>query len=225
MDIKPYSVSGSDLTGPSVQVGDRVERVVVFLHGYGANGDDLISLAQPLGQGLNNCLFISPNAPEPLPAVALNSTGRQWYALQELTPEAIGAGAAKARPVVDGFLSAVLAAHELPPKALSVLGFSQGCMMALETCYRRDEAIAAVIGFSGALPKPEDFQREVKAKPPALLVHGTADPVVPFHLMSIAAQTLASAGIEVQSHALPGLPHGIDQRGLQSAYLFLNRHA
>lgn len=215
-----YNVEGSSLSGPSKQVGDKVERVIVFLHGYGADGNDLISLSEPLGQGIENCLFVSPHAPF---ACDMSPMGRQWFSIDLSEPREFGKGAESARPELDGFLTGLMKQTGVAAENVVLVGFSQGTMMALTTAYQREEAFGAVIGFSGALPDPENFLPKVKSKPPVLLVHGQADPVVPHSLMLPAASMLSAAEIEVQTHSVPGLQHGIDNSGLNAAYMMLRR--
>ena len=213
-------ISGTSLTGPHHISGSTVSRIVVFLHGYGADGNDLISLSQQLDQGMEDTLFVSPNAPEPC---GMAPMGRQWYPIESLEIRKVGLGAEAARHHVDTYIDALLAHYNLPASKLMLVGFSQGCMMALHTAYRRAEPIAGIVGISGALPASESLAVEIKSKPPVTLIHGTADQVVAFDSLSIAAATLASAGVEVLTHAIPGLGHGIDNKALNSTYAMMRR--
>jgi len=194
--------------------GGAPTSLVVFLHGLGADGADLIALAEPLSQVLPDTAFVSPDAPFPCDLAPM---GRQWFSLQQRGPESLLAGARQAAPYVDAFLDAELARSGLGADRLALVGFSQGTMMSLFCALRRPQAVAGVVGFSGLLIAPETLPGEIVSRPPVLLVHGTTDPVVPFAAMAAAEAGLRAAGVAVSSHARPGLPHGIDPGGLQLA--------
>jgi phospholipase/carboxylesterase len=210
------------LTGPrrAPASGQKARSLVILLHGLGADGEDLIELAGHLGQALPDTAFVAPNAPEPCDMAPF---GYQWFSLQERTPAVMAAGADQAAPVLTGFIEAELAAHGLEASRLALLGFSQGTMMALHVGLRLASAPAGIVGFSGALVAPERLAAERRAAPPVLLIHGDADPIVPFQAMAVAADGLAAAGVEVATIRRPGLGHGIDGPGLGAAAQFLAR--
>jgi phospholipase/carboxylesterase len=210
-----------DLDGPRHGPGQGAQALVVFLHGLGADGQDLISLAPLLEPLLPGTAFVSPNAPYPCDMAPM---GRQWFSLQDRDPDVLLAGVAAAAPVVDAFLDAELARHGLSDDRLALVGFSQGTMIALHTALRRPRACAVVVGFSGALLKPEVLGEEIASRPPVLLVHGDADAVVPFEAMAAAEQALDMNGVPVRAYRRPGLGHGIDQEGLQLCAMALVQH-
>ncbi|MEH7826863.1 alpha/beta hydrolase [Gemmobacter denitrificans] len=200
----------------------KVRSMVVFVHGYGADGDDLLGLADPLAPHLPDTVFYSPNAPQPC---ANNPFGYQWFPIPWLdgsSHQAAEAGMATSVTLLNAFLDARLAEEGLPPEALALVGFSQGTMMSLHIAPRRDQAIAGVVGFSGRLLKPELLAAEAKVKPPVLLAHGDADQMVPFDDMGKAGEALAAAGFEVYGHVMEGTGHGIAPDGLQIALSFLH---
>lgn len=199
----------------------NLKSAVVFLHGYGADGADLLGLADPLAPHLPDTLFLAPDAPEPC---AGNPFGRQWFPIPWLdasSEEAAAEGMARAAVDLNAFLDEVLADNGLTPAQLAVIGFSQGTMMALEVLPRRAEPVAGVVAFSGRLLRPEALAAEAVSKPPVLLVHGDADPVVPFADMGLAGDTLVSAGFETYGHVMQGTGHGIAPDGLSVALQFL----
>ena len=199
----------------------RVRSLVVFLHGYGADGADLLGLADPLEPHLPDTLFLAPDAPEPC---AGNPFGRQWFPIPWLdgSSEAeAAAGLLRAAADLNAFLDDRLAAAGLGPDRLALVGFSQGTMMALEVAPRRPAPVAGVVAFSGRLLRPEALVAEAVSKPPVLLVHGDAGPVVPFADMDRAGQALAGAGFETYSHVMKGTGHGIAPDGLSVALAFL----
>lgn len=208
------------LDGPRVAPasGGAAKQLVVFLHGYGADGNDLIGLSRQWRGLLPDAAFVSPHAPEPLPGAF---GGRQWFALTFRDPGERWQGVTHARPALDAFLDAELAMLGLHDSALALVGFSQGCMMALHVGPRRSKRIGAIVGFSGLLAGPERLAREVVSRPPVLLIHGDRDEVIPIEAIHQARAGLGAAEIPVEWHIRPGLGHGIDPPGLDIAGRFL----
>jgi phospholipase/carboxylesterase len=194
--------------------------LVVVLHGYGADGADLLGLADVLAPHLPGVAFMAPDAPEPCRG---NPFGRQWFPIPWLdgSPEAAAeAGLAAAAEDLDAWLDATLAAEGLAPERLVLLGFSQGAMMALHVAPRRAAPVAGIVAISGRLLAPERLG-EARVKPPVLLVHGDADDVVPFADMSLAGRALDAAGFTVYGHVMRGTGHGIANDGLSAALAFM----
>ena len=196
------------LQGPRIDPprGRRASAVVVLLHGYGANGDDLIALADAWRPALPNTAFVAPNAPQPIPGMY---GGLQWFALSMRDPSEYWRGVASAQPLLDRFLDAELARHGLGPERLVLVGFSQGTMVALHVGLRRATAPAGIVAYSGLLAGPEHLA-ETQARPPVLLVHGEADDLIPVEALHVAREALAAAGVPVEWHVRPRLGHGID---------------
>lgn len=211
-----------DLDGPRFgpAAGGAAEQLVVFLHGWGADGNDLISLAPVLARSLPKAAFVSPHAPFPCEA---NPMGRQWFSLMDRNPQSMLAGLGAVVPLVDAFLDEELARLKLAPERLALFGFSQGTMTALHVALRRNPAIAALVGFSGALLAPERLAQEIKSRPPVLLVHGEMDEVVPFGAMAAAKRGLEAVDVPVEAIARPNMGHGIDEVGLAAALKLLTR--
>jgi phospholipase/carboxylesterase len=201
------------------------KQLVVFLHGYGADGNDLISLGREWQSLLPDAAFVSPNAPEPVPG---HPMGRQWFGLTFRDPDERWRGVQKARPILEEFLDAELAKHNLPPSALALVGFSQGTMMALHVGLRRS-ALAAIVGYSGVLVTPAAQEAAAKAaeeiavQPPVLLVHGDQDELIPAQALFMSAQGLGGMGVAVEWHLSQGIGHGIDADGLKLGGSFLQK--
>ncbi len=204
------------LSGPRLQPAKgQATELVVLLHGYGADGNDLISLAPHWQQLLPGAAFVAPNAPDRVPGTP---SGYQWFPISRLDPHEMRAGVSAAAPRIAEFLDAELARLHLPPERLALAGFSQGAMLALHLGLRRSVPPAAVIGFSSMLATPPPDQ---KASPPVFLTHGGADTVIPVGAMFAAASGLGTAGRPVRWHLAPGMGHGIDAEGLELAGQFL----
>lgn len=198
--------------------GGETKALVVMLHGVGADGNDLIGIAPMWAPLLPGVAFVAPNGPEPCDMAPY---GYQWFSLQDRRPAAMLAGVQSAAPIVNAFVDREMERLGLGPDRVALVGFSQGTMTALYTAPRRPDALAGVLGYSGALIGADTLAREATARPPVMLVHGTDDQVVPFQAMTAAEQVLASAGIPVETFACRGLAHGIDQDGLQLGVGFL----
>ena len=203
--------------------GRSVKHIVVLCHGYGSNGDDLISLAPIWAKSLPEALFVSPNAPDPCEGAPPGFEGRQWFPIGDLNPATLGAGARRARATLDQFIDAELAAHDLGPNAYALMGFSQGAMMALFAGLRRPAAPRAILAYSGALIDPASLASEMLGAPPVLLVHGEADNVVPASRAREAQTALIALNLPVQTLFVPGLAHGIDPTGLEAGTALLTR--
>jgi len=199
----------------------KATSVVVFVHGYGADGGDLLGLADPLAPHLPGTAFHAPDAPE---RCSGNPFGFQWFPIPWLDGSSEAEAAAGLQAAADdlnAYLDEVLAHEGVTPDRLALVGFSQGMMMSLHIAPRRDDAIAGVVAFSGRLLRPEALASEARVKPPVLLLHGDADPVVPFADMELAGDALVSAGFEVYGHVMKGTGHGIAPDGLSVALQFL----
>ena len=200
----------------------EVRAAVVFLHGYGANGADLLGLADPLAEHMPDTLFLSPDAPE---ACAGAPMGYQWFPIPWIdgsSEEESEAGLMRAAEDLNAFLDGVMVDEDLLPEQVVVLGFSQGTMMALHVLPRREDPVAGIVAFSGHLLMPELLADQAQCKPPVLLVHGDQDDVVPPQSLPAAAEALQEAGWEeVYAHIMKGTAHGIAPDGLSVALAFM----
>lgn len=210
-----------ELDGPRLApaAGGAPKQLVVFLHGYGADGNDLIALGKEWAPLLPNTAFVSPHAPEPC---GMAPMGRQWFDLSMGDMSIIAEGVKRASPALESFLDTELERQGLTSESLALVGFSQGTMMALSVGLTRPTSPAAIVGYSGALAT-------VEALPPAgqgpaiLLVHGDMDEVIPIDAMIMAREVLGQAGLSVQWHVSRGIGHGIDGDGLRLGGDFLKQ--
>ena len=214
----------AELDGPRLAPrSGRARQLVVFLHGYGADGNDLIEIGKVWQPLLPDAAFASPHAPEPCGQAPV---GRQWFALTFRDPDERWIGVNQARPVLERFIDAELRRHGLPASALALVGFSQGTMMALHVGLRSAVPPAAIVGYSGLLVAPPDgnvekFAAEISARPPVLLIHGEEDDLIPAQALFQATQGLAALDVPVQWHMSAGIGHGIDEEGLRHGGEFL----
>ncbi|WP_313137426.1 alpha/beta hydrolase [Paracoccus jeotgali] len=206
----------SDRKGPA-----KARQAIIFLHGYGADGTDLLGLADVLSPHLPETAFYAPDAPE---KCANNPFGFQWFPIPWLdgsTEAQASESMTKSIADINAFVDKVLADESLTPDRLAIVGFSQGTMMALHVFPRRPQPVAGIVGFSGRLLSPETIAAEAVSRPPVLLAHGDQDPMVPFADLAVAADALSAAGFTVLTHVMKGTGHGIAPDGLGVALNFL----
>lgn len=197
--------------------GGKPQQLVVLLHGYGADGEDLIGLADPLGEALPAALFAAPNAPA---RSAQSPFGYEWFPLDfGDIGTSIRAGLPVARPLIVDYLDDLWSRTGLGPEATFLCGFSQGAMLALHAGLAMETPLLGIISFSGALVPATGFGTQ--PKPPVCLIHGDSDEVMETERTLAAAEQLAAAGYDVSLHISPGLAHGIDAAGLDFATAFM----
>lgn len=201
--------------------GGKAKSAVIFLHGVGSNGQDLIALAPPLAEALPDTAFVSPDAPFAYDAAPM-AEAYQWFSLQNRNPDAMLEGARNAQAALDSFIDEIMRKYEITADKLALFGFSQGTMMALFAAPRRKDKLVGIVGCSGALLAPDLLADEAINKPDICLIHGEADDIVPFERMAQAEDKLKENGFSVESHARPYLPHSIDMQGVEFAKKFLS---
>jgi phospholipase/carboxylesterase len=196
------------------------DSIVILLHGYGSNSDDLITLAPELYNDLPRTKFISVNAPHKF-EMDPNSNGRQWFSLLNREEDEMYKNAQIASKAIEKFIYEISDKHKLHNNRVALLGFSQGTMMAMHTAYRMENEIAGVLGYSGLLIKPSSLKNDIISKPKTMLVHGKDDFVVPPECMPIALNALNDAGVKTESKLINNLAHGINKKGIEGGALFL----
>ena len=206
------------LDGPRVppRSGGKAKQLLILAHGYGSNGDDLIGLAPYFAGALPDAVFVSPNAPEPVPGYP---GGWQWFPVSGIEPRLMAQGARAAAGSLDRFIDQELQRYGLAASACALAGFSQGTMMSLHVGLRRAAPLAAILGYSGMLPVAEPS--EVRSRPPVALVHGDRDEVIPVQALFAAQEGLAACGVPALWRISAGLPHSIGQDGLELGAQFL----
>jgi phospholipase/carboxylesterase len=193
------------------------DNLVIMLHGVGSSGNDLAPLANSWKDALSGTVFVSPNGPSP----SSFGAGYQWFSVAGVTEENRSGRIEQARPSFDQVISTIVEENGFAERLdrVAFVGFSQGTIMALDAVASGRWPVGAVVGFSGRLASPPPLQPALQT--PVLLVHGSADPVIPETESSKAAATLRVLGVQVEMLTLPGLPHTISAEGAVRAGSFL----
>ena len=202
-----------ELKGPIFKPQNgNIERICVFFHGWGSNGDDLIGLAPFISKYFPEMLFVSPNAPE---LCDMNPSGRQWFDIADRER-----GIDKPLINIENYIKKLKIDHSLTNSEIFLFGFSQGAMVALHYGLRNEESFGGILAYSGSLIAPDRLS-EIKNKTPVMLVHGEIDEVVPFAEMVKASKALEQNDIDIEKHSVPNLGHGIDDFGIKKALEFM----
>lgn len=198
--------------------GGKPKQIIILLHGLGSNGQDLISLAPYWAKNLPDAVFVSPDAPFPCDMAPI---GYQWFSLQSRDPDDMLVGIKEAMPILDAYLDSQLKKYGLTDDKMALVGFSQGTMMSLYMAPRRKNSCAGVLGYSGALLGEEELAKALHIKVPIHLLHGEHDDVVPIGAYHHAKNALDSLGFKVSGETYFGLPHSINEEGIESGSAFL----
>ncbi len=190
-----------------------------MLHGIGADGDNLIGLADAFAPDFPDTYFIAPNGPERF----VGGGGYQWFPYYDRSREQILQGLEKAAQTISEFATQLLDRFELKPENLILMGFSQGAMVAIHTAITMQDNCAATVAFSGGLIKVEITKFEVRSQPPICLIHGEYDDVVPFQMSETSAKILSGHHVPTEFHKIKGLGHSIDMGGIDIAKGFLQK--
>jgi phospholipase/carboxylesterase len=217
-----YEDGQNMIEGPRLEptAGGPAKSLVIFLHGYGADGNDLIAIGRQWAGDLPDTAFVAPHAPE---ACSMAPVGRQWFHLTLRDSQEYARGVAAARPELDEFIDAEMARHGVDETRTALVGFSQGTMMALHAGLLRDKTFAGLLGYSGLLADPDAIKAGPSQKPPILLIHGDQDEMIPVGALFAASEGLSAADIPVAWHISKGIGHGIAPDGLELGAGFLKR--
>ena len=208
------------LTDSIIKSGDTYKNAVIFLHGYGANSNDLIGIANLWIESLPNTIFLSPNAPF---ECDFSPNTYQWFELTSISPDSIGDGLKKAGPYLNVYIDHVSNTFKVKEENIFFVGFSQGTMMALYHLCKRENRCAGLLGYSGLLFENENFKSEIKSKFPIKLYHGKKDELINYQNSIEASKKLKTLGFDIDYSLSDDLGHGIDDKGIQLGLNFIKK--
>lgn len=199
--------------------------LVIFLHGYGSNGENLLDLAHEFQHVLPDAHYISPNAIEPWEGGFPDAY--QWFSLadwgQNRDVSRVAASVKKANHTLNAFIVKQLERFNLKPDSLFLVGFSQGAMMSMYQGLAMPQKPAGIIAYSGKLILPEHLGEVTISKPDICLIHGKLDSVLPFTNFLEAEKLLQENKIPFESHAVENLDHTIDIHGIRAGMHFVKK--
>ncbi|MBC6497508.1 MAG: dienelactone hydrolase family protein [Alphaproteobacteria bacterium GM7ARS4] len=211
-------MSSLPLNTESIKAKDKTQSLVILLHGYGAQGNDLAPIASAWHRVMPQTTFLLPDAPFPC---EIHPTGRQWFSLQPFTPDHIAQQAKQHQSVLIDYLEQAHALYHITPRRTIVCGFSQGGMVALHIGLTAYPHLKAILGYSCAL-YPLRAQ-DIIARPDILLIHGQQDSVVDHELMAQTSTWLAQHGVKHHTISRPHLGHAIDNEGIKQGARFIQK--
>ena len=208
------------ISGPIIEPssGNSPKQMIIFVHGYGADGNDLIGLANYFQSTLPEAIFLSPHAPE---ACSMNPSGYQWFDLTSTDPAVLWSKILVAADHLNEFIDSKLLEYNIPEENLALIGFSQGTMMSLHVSLRRKNTMAAVLGYSGRLIGADLLKDDLISKPSIYLIHGDQDPMVPYQESLTAEKVLKEYSIDIKTHISEHTQHSIAEDGLRIGVDFL----
>ena len=208
------------LTDSIIKSGDKNKNAIIFLHGYGANSNDLIGIANVWIDSLPNTVFLSPNAPF---ECGFAENAYQWFELTSISPQSIGEGLEKAGPFLNEYIDHVSKTYKVNEKNIFFVGFSQGTMMGLYHLCKRKNQCAGLLGYSGLLFENENFNSEIKSRFPIKLYHGKKDELINYQNSVEASKKLKDMGFKIDFNLSEELGHGIDDEGIKMGLDFIKK--
>lgn len=204
------------LTGPVNQSNTKTKKLVIFLHGWGSDGNDLIQISHHWANTLHDITFLAPHGPE---VCSGNPTGRQWFNILTENTKEIEQGLKFSFKLLNQYIDFHLNSYNLGEEDFFLVGFSQGTMLSLFSSIRRK--CKGIIGYSGAFLDSELPQNIVKNE--ILLVHGELDSVVPLDRMKNAKEKLNSMCKTLETKIYKNLDHSINEEGLVLGSNFIKK--
>ena len=197
------------------------KQIIVLCHGYGGGGKDISTLAINWRRFLPEAIFLCPNAPE---ACAINPNGYQWFDLTSDKEEIILEKSLIAEEKLIKFLDKAIENFKLESRNLSMVGFSQGCMIGIQVALKKKEKINSLIGYSGRIINKKHLSQNINSKPNIFLMHGANDTIVPsMHLLE-SKEYLNKYGIKIKSKIFNNCEHKIPVEGLSLGLSFLKKN-
>jgi len=200
---------------------NKPKQVIVLCHGYGGDGRDISSLAINWQRFLPNTIFLCPNGPE---ICDINKNGYQWFDLSSENEDVIFEKSLNAEKKLSIFLDQVLDSYQLEVDNLALVGFSQGCMISIQTGLKKNKKINCILGYSGKIINKEKLSSDINSKPKIFLMHGENDTVVsPMHLLE-SKEYLTKQGIKVKTKMFKNCEHRIPVEGSSLGLSFLKKN-
>ena len=200
---------------------EKPKNVVILCHGYGGDGKDISILANYWRAHLTKTIFICPDAPE---KCAASPTGYQWFDLVDQTPEQILAKSLVAENKLNKLIDEVKLKYKLTSDQVIIGGFSQGCMLTLQTGIKRKDKINSVIGYSGKIINTDHLSKNLNSKPNIILMHGELDQVVSIESFLEAKEFFGKNNYAIETKIFKNCEHRIPTEGSSLGLQFIKKH-
>ena len=199
---------------------NKPKNAVILCHGYGGDGNDISILANYWRAHLPDTIFICPDAPE---KCAASSSGFQWFDLMDQTPEQVLAKSLVAENRLNKLIDEVKKNNNLKSNQIIIGGFSQGCMITLQTGLKRKDAINSIIGYSGRIIDTEHLSKNINSKPHIILMHGDVDQIVSIDSLLEAKDFFNKNNYEIETHIFKSCEHRIPTEGSSLGLQFIKK--
>jgi phospholipase/carboxylesterase len=200
---------------------EKPKNAVILCHGYGGDGKDISLLASYWRTYLPETLFICPDAPEPC---AVSPSGYQWFDLMDQTKEQILIKSLIAEIKLNKLIDEVMLKNDLSGKQIAIGGFSQGCMISLQTGIKRKNKINSIVGYSGKIIDTYHLENNIISRPNIILMHGDKDEIVPLNFLLEAKEFFNKNNYEIETKILKNCEHRIPTEGSSLGLNFLKKN-
>ena len=200
---------------------EKPKSAVILCHGYGGDGKDISILANYWRAHLPNTIFICPDAPE---KCAASPTGFQWFDLMDQTPEQVLSKSLVAENKLNKLIDEVKYKNNLVAQKIVIGGFSQGCMISLQTGIKRKDTINSIVGYSGRIIDTEHLGKNIVSKPNVILMHGDIDQIVPVNSLLEARDFFNKNNYKIESEIFKNCEHRIPTEGSSLGLQFIKKH-
>ena len=197
------------------------KNAVILCHGYGGDGNDISILANYWKTFLPDTLFVCPDAPE---VCKVNPTGFQWFDLMDQTDDEILSKSLIAENKLDNLINEIINQNKLSFKDIALVGFSQGCMISLQTALKKKDQIKCLIGYSGKILNIKHLNQNINSKPEIFLMHGDKDSVVPVNFLLEAKEFFNQNSYKIQTKIFKNCEHRIPTEGSSLGLEFLKKN-
>ena len=200
---------------------EKPKSAVILCHGYGGDGKDISILANYWRAHLPNTIFICPDAPE---KCAASPSGFQWFDLMDQTPEQVLSKSLVAESKLNNLIDEVKDRNNLLANQIVIGGFSQGCMISLQTGIKRKDKVNSIIGYSGRIIDKEHLGKNIVSRPNIVLMHGEKDQIVPLDSLLEARDFFNKNNYKIESHIFKNCEHHIPSEGSSLGLQFIKKH-
>ncbi|MDC0433370.1 alpha/beta hydrolase [Pelagibacteraceae bacterium] len=200
---------------------NKPKNAVILCHGYGGDGNDISILANYWKAHLPDTIFICPDAPE---KCAASPTGFQWFDLMDQTPEQILAKSLVAENKLNKLIDEVKEKNNLKALEITIGGFSQGCMLTLQTGIKRKDKINSVIGYSGRIIDTDHLSKNINSRPNIILMHGDIDQIVTIDSFLEAKEFFGKNNYDIETKVFTNCEHRIPAEGSSLGLQFIKKH-